>query len=143
MAALSSYPEEWLTYIRLYRRRQYFECHEVLEELWHKENHLDFWKGLIQLAVAQFHWSRGNLQAAHTIFGRAAAYIAPWAPGHMGLDVNALQAAMLERRRTLEGLIRQHGSFTPNYGYWGRGVPGPEPVEHVPLPLTDPGLAAL
>lgn len=47
--------------------QDYFECHEVLEELWkeiapgHKEHAL---VGLIQVATSLYHWRRNNLRGA-------------------------------------------------------------------------------
>lgn len=50
----------------------YFECHEVLEELWKKEHKsCDLWVGFIQLAVSLYHMRRGNYRGAKKTIHRA------------------------------------------------------------------------
>ena len=65
---LKQYPDAYVHYLRhFHQTRDFFECHELLEEYW-KENpdnvHKDTWVGLIQLAVALYHERRGNLRGA-------------------------------------------------------------------------------
>jgi len=60
------YPKPFLEYlIYFHAERDYFECHEVLEEYW-KEQHLQekHWVALIQLAVGLYHHRRGNFVGA-------------------------------------------------------------------------------
>jgi uncharacterized protein len=50
--------------------RDYFECHEVLEERWKEERPLDresILVAFIQLAVALYHQRRGNYKGANRI----------------------------------------------------------------------------
>ncbi|MFD2612118.1 DUF309 domain-containing protein [Paenibacillus gansuensis] len=62
------YPEAYVRYlIHFHTDRDYFECHEVLEEFWkeHPEDaRSELWVGLIQLAVAMYHERRGNCKGA-------------------------------------------------------------------------------
>jgi uncharacterized protein len=47
--------------------RDYFECHEVLEEYWKEVdpgNKESIWVGFIQLAVSSYHYRRGNFSGA-------------------------------------------------------------------------------
>lgn len=47
--------------------RDYFECHEILEDEWKKvprEERHSYWKGFIAVAVSQYHYRRGNLKGA-------------------------------------------------------------------------------
>jgi predicted metal-dependent hydrolase len=47
--------------------RDYFECHEVLEEHWKAEppkKRKKYWVGLIQIAVGLYHQRRGNFTGA-------------------------------------------------------------------------------
>ncbi|MBS4209705.1 DUF309 domain-containing protein [Bacillus sp. FJAT-50079] len=53
--------------------RDYFECHEVLEEHW-KQNGMQrksIWVGLIQVAVAFYHYRRGNRKGAVKMLQKA------------------------------------------------------------------------
>lgn len=53
--------------------RDYFECHEVLEEHWKSYPDSPYsvtWVGLIQAAVGMYHYRRGNLKGAEkTLLG--------------------------------------------------------------------------
>ncbi|WP_114571565.1 DUF309 domain-containing protein [Exiguobacterium flavidum] len=52
--------------------QDYFECHEILEELWQAGNRTDdSLVGLIQLAVAQYHHRRGNEAGAMKTYPKA------------------------------------------------------------------------
>ncbi|WP_373532987.1 DUF309 domain-containing protein [Vampirovibrio sp.] len=49
--------------IALFNRQQFFECHEVLEDLWRPlpaGPEKTFLQGLLQLGVGYYHWQRGN-----------------------------------------------------------------------------------
>lgn len=54
--------------------RDYFECHEVLEDYWKevapRERHHPL-TGWIQLATGLYHWRRGNFRGATTILNKA------------------------------------------------------------------------
>jgi predicted metal-dependent hydrolase len=59
-------PTSWLNYlVHFHGSRDYFECHEILEEYW-KEHDMkdDVWVGFIQLAVSLYHERRGNQKGA-------------------------------------------------------------------------------
>ncbi len=53
-------------------QQDYFECHEVLEELWQAGQRQDeSLVALIQLAVARYHHRRGNLAGAMRTYPKA------------------------------------------------------------------------
>ncbi|MRG86458.1 DUF309 domain-containing protein [Salinibacillus xinjiangensis] len=62
------YDEAYIEYLtNLLGTRDYFECHEILEEHWKKELPLDrhsIWVAFIQLAVSLYHQRRGNMKGA-------------------------------------------------------------------------------
>lgn len=62
------YPKEFIQYlIHFHGDRDYFECHEILEEYWKKTGEKDkhsVWVGFIQLAVSCYHHRRGNFNGA-------------------------------------------------------------------------------
>lgn len=66
MNSYSVYPNAYLEYlIHFHIHRDYFECHEVLEEFWKEENKQEIiWVGLIQVAVALYHQRRSNFSGA-------------------------------------------------------------------------------
>ncbi|HZS10245.1 MAG TPA: DUF309 domain-containing protein [Blastocatellia bacterium] len=66
-------PPEYLRGIELFNRGEYFECHEVLEEIWLTAGgqEKDFLHALIQVAAALHHRQRGNDRGAASVYERA------------------------------------------------------------------------
>ncbi|MGC4376416.1 DUF309 domain-containing protein [Fictibacillus sp. Mic-4] len=60
------YPKALIDYLTYFHgNRDYFECHEVLEEHWKNEGAQNsVWVGLIQIAVSLYHQRRGNKTGA-------------------------------------------------------------------------------
>ena len=57
-------------FIACWNEGRYFDAHEALEALWVRTRDAGQ-QGLIQLAVALHHATRGNLRGARTMIGRA------------------------------------------------------------------------
>ncbi|NBI28420.1 DUF309 domain-containing protein [Chengkuizengella sp. YPA3-1-1] len=51
--------------------RDYFECHEVLEELWLNEGRAPIYQGLLQVAVALHHFNNNNITGGIKLFSLA------------------------------------------------------------------------
>nr|WP_279325933.1 DUF309 domain-containing protein [Bacillus sp. FJAT-47783] len=54
--------------------RDYFECHEILEEFWKEDppnERKSYWVGFIQIAVGLYHHRRNNFVGAERMFQRA------------------------------------------------------------------------
>lgn len=69
------YPKAYIGFLaEFHASRDYFECHELLEEYW-KENPTEkrsiHWVGLIQLAVALYHQRRGNEAGAKRLIANS------------------------------------------------------------------------
>lgn len=77
----------------------FFEAHEILEAFWvgYRGDDRDFYRGLIQAAVAMHHASVGNSVGANAVASRARTNLAPYAPRYDDIDV----AAILERLAAL------------------------------------------
>ncbi|WP_108672309.1 DUF309 domain-containing protein [Peribacillus acanthi] len=62
------YPEEYVAFLfHFHVTRDYFECHEILEEYWKEidpKNRQSHWVGLILLAVSCYHHRRMNFSGA-------------------------------------------------------------------------------
>lgn len=69
------YPDSYIEFLLLFHSyRDYFECHEVLEEEWRKDpkgNRKLYWVGLIQLAVTLYHYRRGNRIGASKMINKS------------------------------------------------------------------------
>ena len=85
----------WPEYFAALEDERFFEAHEILEGYWidYQGVDRDFYKGMIQAAVALHHAARGNAAGAAAVARRARDLVAPYAPRHAGVDV----AAVLDR----------------------------------------------
>lgn len=77
--------------VRLFNQREFFACHDELEDLWGDTLGSDrqFYQGLIHAAVALHHFEEGNLGGARKMSASTRRYLQPYAPVHMGIDVSA------------------------------------------------------
>ncbi|MBH8597108.1 DUF309 domain-containing protein [Thermoactinomyces sp. CICC 10523] len=71
-----------------YHRREYWEAHEVLEELWQSQRHNDFYHGLIQIAAIMHQLNRGKVRGARKLATSAIKYLSPFAPEKDGVLVD-------------------------------------------------------
>lgn len=78
--------------IRLFNEREFFACHDVLEDFWGEQICLEkpFFQGLIQAAVALFHFEEGNLGGARRMSISARGYMSPFQPVLGGIQVSRL-----------------------------------------------------
>ena len=74
----------------------FFEAHEILEAFWvdYRGADRDFYRGLIQAAVALHHLSAGNTIGAKGVAARARGNLAPYAPRHDEIEVDAILARL-------------------------------------------------
>jgi predicted metal-dependent hydrolase len=96
MTTASDYDHRYLIGIVHFNRGDYFEAHEVWEDLWHDTAGPDrrFYQGLIQAAVAVYHAGNGNARGARRLFHSGRRYMAAYPTRHLGLDVPAFWAAL-------------------------------------------------
>jgi hypothetical protein len=132
----------YLAYFEHFNARDYYEAHDVLEQLWLKcdpETHdYAFYKGLIQLAGSFVHLKLQHAQPDHPnhgrrlaparrLFLRAAENLIPYAPRHHGLNL----APPITLATSFAELLAQGGdSLNP----WN-----PDQAPQLPLPSEGPG----
>jgi predicted metal-dependent hydrolase len=98
---------------------RYFECHDTLEDLWSgiRGPSRDFFQGLIQVAVAFHHLTRGNRVGAGSLLGRALRRLEGYPDRYLGFDLAA-------HRTELRGWAERVA----------RDTPGPEaPPDALPI----------
>lgn len=88
--------------IRLFNHREFFHCHEVLEEAWGAERgpRRLFLQALIHLAVGFYHCERNNPAGARRQLLKGLRKLAAYLPSCEGIDTARLYreaAAVLER----------------------------------------------
>lgn len=83
------YPEKYLEGIRLFNEEEFFECHDVLEELWSEiiGDEKYFYQGLIQSAVALFHFGNENLGGARKLYESSRKLLEPYPQQYMGMEL--------------------------------------------------------
>ena len=91
----ADYDPLYLRGIEMFNACDYYESHEVWEELWteYRGPSRRFYQALIQAAVALYHFGNGNIRGARKLHGSVHGYLEPYAPRHLGLDVNGFLAA--------------------------------------------------
>lgn len=82
----------------LFNERRYFECHEVVEDLWRKtpsdDPNRDLYKGVIQAAASLYQYDRRVLSGAKGLFRTSAGYLKKYRPRALGLNVEKLVKEM-------------------------------------------------
>lgn len=82
--------------IRLFNERDFFACHDELEEVWGETigEDREFYQGLIHAAVALHHFEEGNLTGARKMYESSRRCLKPYAPTHGGVDLEALLSGL-------------------------------------------------
>jgi len=82
----------WSRGVDLFNDGEFFDAHEVVEDLWHETlgPEREFLKGFIQAAVALEHHRRGNPKGLRSVGDTAAVYLRRADPRSGGIDVAAL-----------------------------------------------------
>ena len=86
------YDARYLQGIEYFNECEFFEAHEVWEDLWQEYQGPSrrFYQGLIQVAVCLHHFGNGNVRGAKKLFHTSSGYLVNFAPRHRGLDVEKL-----------------------------------------------------
>jgi uncharacterized protein len=84
--------------IELFNRGEFFEAHEVLEDVWRAApvQQKKFLQGLVQLAVAFHHHSTGNLVGMRSVMQRGMNNLSGQEEGFCGIDLMPLLQAVAE-----------------------------------------------
>lgn len=90
----SSYDPRYLQGIEYFNECEFFEAHEVWEELWAdlQGDSRKFYQGLIQVAVCLHHFCNGNIRGAKKLFDSSTKYLEPYGPHFEDLNVEKLIA---------------------------------------------------
>ena len=91
--------------VTLFNRGHFYDCHEVLEDVWRpaRGRRRRFLQALIQVAVALHHHSRGNLIGARSLLARGSNTLTQYPAVYAGLDVRRLRTSLETWREALAG----------------------------------------
>jgi predicted metal-dependent hydrolase len=92
---------EFIYYFNI--ERDYFECHEVMEELWLEEGRKPLFQGLLQIAVGLYHHRNGNVGGAIKLFTQGIDKLQSFPKLTLGID---LAAIVEESRDYVEKLLK-------------------------------------
>jgi hypothetical protein len=83
------YDPLYLQGIEYFNDCDFYESHEVWEQLWADTQGptRKFYQGLIQTAVALHHFGNGNIRGAQKLFVTSRGYLEPYRPKYLGLDL--------------------------------------------------------
>jgi len=96
--------------ISLFNAGEFFACHDVLEDFWGELTcpEKPFFQGLIQAAVALYHFEEGNLGGARRMAGSCCVYLNPFTPSCGGIHVDRL---LIEFKACFQELLEEHASY--------------------------------
>jgi len=106
------------------RERDYFECHEVMEQLWLEEGRDPLYQGLLQVAVGLYHHRNGNIDGAVKLLTAAIQKLEGHAPVVLGIRLDRLTG---DSKAHLEKLLRHDET--------------PFPFRDLDIEIVDPALA--
>lgn len=89
---MTDYPDQYLEALRLFNEEDFFECHDVLEELWSETIGPEkrFYQGLIQLSISLFHFGNENFGGAIKLYDTSRKYLEDYRPEYLGIHVDQL-----------------------------------------------------
>lgn len=90
--------------VELFNAEEFFECHEVLEELWTFSQQPDRWflQSLIHFAVGFYHHGRGNRNGARRQLRKGLFKLSGYLPEWDGVDTGGIAGEVRERLDRIE-----------------------------------------
>ncbi|MGY6528927.1 MAG: DUF309 domain-containing protein [Cyanobacterium sp.] len=84
--------------------REFYPCHDTLEEIWMEAPETDkkFYQGILQVAVGCYHLSNGNWRGALILLGEGINKLREFEPIHYDLDILAFTDASYALLMTLQ-----------------------------------------
>ena len=100
---MNAYDPLYVAYLYYFNvTRDYFECHEVLEELWMQDGRNPLWQGLLQVAVGLYHHRNGNVSGAGKLLRAAVEKLASYPPETAGMNLGRLVAESRDYAQRLQ-----------------------------------------
>jgi uncharacterized protein len=102
--------EQYLRGLELFNHADFFESHEALEDVWRATvgPERKFLQGLIQVAVALHHHSRGNLGGARSVMRRAVRNLSQYPKDFGGIHLPRLLHSLADWQKAMD-----HGTPVP------------------------------
>ncbi|MEQ7054285.1 DUF309 domain-containing protein [Paenibacillaceae sp. P-4] len=105
------YDRLYIQFIKLFNEeRDYYQCHDVMEELWLEEGRKPLLQGLLQVAVGLHHFQNGNRPGAIKLLTAALQKLDAYPDIIMGIDLEQLRN---DSEETLDKLCNCDASLPP------------------------------
>ena len=122
----SGYDPLYVAFLAYFNReRDYFECHEVMEQLWLEEGREPLYQGLLQVSVGLYHHRNGNIDGGIKLLSAALDKLAGYPPVTLGIRLDKLRDDAAAHRDGLAAHARS-----------------PFPFRDIDILILDPALAA-
>ncbi|HWO98572.1 MAG TPA: DUF309 domain-containing protein [Bacillus sp. (in: firmicutes)] len=114
-----NYPAAYIDYlVHFHADRDYFECHEILEEHWKSElpeKRKAVWVGLIQIAVSLYHQRRENYNGAYRMMKSALRILHDEKEElqKLGLDYDSLTLSLHKRAEEIKHQTKYESLYLP------------------------------
>jgi len=103
-----AYEPLYLAYLTYFNRdRDYFECHEVLEELWLERQRDPLYKALLQVAVGLYHFRNANVRGGQIMLRQSYEVLRGYPAVTLGIDLAGLVQEVGEYAARLEAYNEQ------------------------------------
>jgi len=83
----TKYPTEYYEFFEKFNEGEYYECHDLLEDIWMTDKQNKFLQGMLQVAVGIYHFENGNIYGSRRLFQSAQKYLQPYRPDYWDLDL--------------------------------------------------------
>ena len=92
MTPAEPYDPRFVEGVKLFNECEFFEAHDVWEELWsdYQGPARKFYQGMIQVAVCLHHFGNGNTRGAKKLYHGCRGYLQDYRPHYMGVDLDKL-----------------------------------------------------
>jgi len=87
---MKKYPQEYYLFFDKFNQAEYYECHDLLEEIWLTDRQNNFLKGLLQFAVGFYHYGNGNINGTRLMFSSAKNYLEKYLPRYWDLNLEPI-----------------------------------------------------
>ena len=90
--------------INLFNNKEWYEAHDAFEDLWNnlEGDERQIIQGILQVAVSQFHLSKGNLNGATILLGEGLGRIKTRKTNTLGIDLDLLKECLEKLLKKLQ-----------------------------------------
>ena len=101
---IESFEENFLNALNLFNDQKWYEAHDAFEDIWNTidGDERQIIQGILQVAVSQFHLSKGNLNGATILLGEGLGRIKNRTKINLGIDLQTFCKCLEELLRKLQ-----------------------------------------